>query len=124
MAAAISFTSYAANVESYWDNFINREYVLEKDGSIIKNAWVYDEHDNWHYFDGNGVMAVSCIVEEPDGTSYYICEDGRMLTADFHSVSMDICVNMQHDGTFGRILDVRFKRAKPVTVQATTKPAE
>lgn len=72
---AASMTSFAGE----WKQDANGWKYQNDDGSF-KTGWFFNMPDqSWYCFDENGIMKTNAWVES-DGKSYYVGEDGRMLT--------------------------------------------
>lgn len=93
--------STKSDIDTYWS-------YIDKDGELIKDAWIEDKNVNkWCYADENGIL-LSNTWKTDNGEDYYFDKDCYMVTNDFV------------DGTY--YVDENGKKVKnmEIAIQGTT----
>lgn len=86
LITATCFPSLAAGWEQVNDG---KDWVWrDKQGYVVYDTWKTGADGTWYYLGDNGIMEVSCLVED-DGDYYYVDELGRMLKNQWKKVYLE-----------------------------------
>ena len=115
MSLSLPLLSYAAQSER-WIGSGDRWQVSDNQGGYIKNCWFQDDVTGHWYMLGaedGSVMYSGLVTDQSTGKSYLLNINhdgtfGRMLTVNgvynINGVDVYMAFNQEHDGTFGAIL--------------------